>query len=380
MERTTLHYRLVLAATVACALGLSGWSMLSLYAREMDDPAAPPPALNRDGADLVVPEGSALRRTLAMAAVAGGTVAPRMTVPAVVEADPARLVKVLTPAAGRIVSLDKRLGDTVRAGDVLFTIDAADLAQATADAAKARAALELARRNLDRQRDLGAADIAARRDVEQAQGDYAQAASDAARTTARLDQLGSRRGPGGDRVLAVRSPIAGRVVELSAGAGGFWNDPTAPLMVVADLARVFVTASVQEKDLSQVYEGQPASVKFDAYPTPLDARVGLVGWMLDPDTRTLKVRMPVDNRDGRLRPGMFAEASFLERPHAGILVPLTAVVQDGFASRVFVEKAPWRFEARPVTLGVQVGGRIEVAAGLRPGERIVVTDGVLLND
>jgi cobalt-zinc-cadmium efflux system membrane fusion protein len=175
------------------ALGLAGRGLLASRASAADDPgaAAPVPALRRDGIRLIVPDASPLRRTLAVATLADEMVAAPFTLPAVVEADPARLVRVLTPATGRIVGIAKRLGDEVRAGDVLFTIDSADLAQAHADAAKAHAALALARRNLARQRELDASEIAARRDLEQAQGDYEQAASEAARADARLAQLGA---------------------------------------------------------------------------------------------------------------------------------------------------------------------------------------------
>jgi cobalt-zinc-cadmium efflux system membrane fusion protein len=379
-------FKYLVPTLVALAvLGLSGRGLFASHASAADTPdaAAPVPALRHDGARLIVPEASPLRRTLAVATLADENVAAPFTLPAVVEADPARLAKVLTPVTGRIVSIAKRLGDEVRAGDVLFTIDSVDLAQAHADAAKAHAALALAQRNLARQRELDASEIAARRDLEQAQGDYEQAASEAARADARLAQLGAGAGKGaaaGGRVLAVRAPISGRVVDLAAAAGGYWNDATAPLMTVADLSRVFVTANAQEKDLGRVYAGQSASVGFDAYPEPLEAKVGFVGALLDPDTRTVKVRIPCDNRDGRLKPGMFAEATLRARPHQGILVPMTAVVQSGFDTRAFVEVAPWAFESRVVTLGPQIGERIEVVAGLKPGERVVVKDGVLLND
>ena len=126
--------------------------------------------------------------------------------------------------------------------------------------------------------------------------------------------------------------------------------------------------------------GQQASVKVDAYAEPVTGQVRHVGEMLDPDTRTVKVRLPFDNRDGRLKPGMFAEATLLSRARQGMLVPMAAVVQSGFSSRAFVEVKPWSFAARELKLGAQIGQQVEVLAGLRAGDRIVVKDGVLLND
>lgn len=367
------------AILALAAIAVCGWGAWSLHARGSQIPEAPPAPLVHQGTRLVVPAGSPLRKTLAVATATQETVAAPFALPAVVEADPARLVKVLTPLAGRIVSLDKQLGDDVKAGDVLFTIDSADLAQANSDAGKARAALALSRRNLDRQRELDRSDIAAKRDLEQAQSDYDQAASEASRAEARLAQLGARGGTSG-HILAVRAPISGRVVELSAAVGGYWNDTTATLMTVADLSHVFVTANAQEKDLAHVYVGQPATVRFDAYAQTQDAKVRYVSEILDPDTRTTKVRMLFDNRDGRLKPGMFAQATFLAQPHPGIVVPLSAIVQSGFYTRAFVEVAPWQFEARVLKLGAPLGDRTEVVSGLNAGDRVVVKDGVLLND
>ncbi len=342
----------------------------------------PAPVLQHEAGQAVVPEGSALRRTLQIESVADQVIERPFSLPAAVEADAAKLVKVLPPITGRIASLDKRLGDTVKAGDVLFRLDSADLAQALSDAQKANAALVLARQTLQRQQDLGSSEIAARRDIEQAQNDVQQASSEAGRASARLAQLGAG-APGSvaGRLLTVRAPIAGHVVELNAAPGAYWNDANAALMTVADLSTLFVTANADEKDLGAVFVGQTAQVTLDAYPgETLNGRVSYVGELLDPDTRRIKLRISFDNRDGRLKPGMFARATLLAKAHHGLLVPMAAVVQNGFYSRVFVETKPWRFEPRVVQLDARVGERVEIVSGLKAGDRIVVKDGVLLDD
>ena len=359
-------------------------TVLATRAKEAEPASPAASAVIHDGTHITVPEASPLRKSLILEVVTEHSVAAPFVLPSSVEADSAKLVKVLPPMAGRIVSLNKRLGDTVKAGDVLFTIDAPDYVQALSDARKAEATLAVTRPNIERQRQLGAADIAAARDIEQAQNDFEQAASEQARTKARLEQLGAQGTAGtsakGGNVLSVRSPISGRVVDLSAAAGAYWNDATAALMTVADLSTVFVTASAQEKDLGQLYVGQTAKVAFDAYPDALEGKVRYIGDLLDPDTRTVKARIAFDNRDGRLKPGMFARTTFYGKAHTGIVVPMNAVVQSGFASRAFVEISPGQFEARTLKLGQQVGDQIEVLAGLVKGDRVVVKNGVLLND
>lgn len=381
-RRTVLMTASIAAGAVAIVVAVVGQH--ASHASETGTQPGTAPVLRHEGERIVLPQGSPLRASVLVATVNSDPVGVPFTLPAVVEAEPGRVARVQTPLTGRIVSFKHHMGDTVAAGEVLFSVDSPDLAQAGTDAAKADAALILARHNLDRQQALDAADIASKRDVEQARNDMQQAASDAARAAARLAQLGVRTGdvagPGAGHVLAVRAPISGRVVEMSAGAGGYWNDASAPVLTVADLARVYVTASAQEKDLGQLHEGQEVVLNFDAWPQAVHANVAMLDWMLDPDTRTLKVRILVDNHDGRLRPGMFARASFVAPARHALMVPAAAVVQSGLTARVFVEVAPWQFVPRTVTLGAQTGGRIEVLTGLQAGDRVVVKNGVLLND
>ncbi|MBO9535167.1 efflux RND transporter periplasmic adaptor subunit [Herbaspirillum sp.] len=372
--------RLAILLGAIALIAVAARGVLPLKAGELKDNAAEGTVLKREGESLIVPAGSSLRKTLATAAIAEQDIAVPFTLPASIEADPARLARILAPATGRIAVIRKRLGDEVKAGDVLFEVDAADFAQASSDDRKAQAALELTRRALERQRALDQAQISSRRDLEQAQSDYAQAESEAARSRTRLAQLGAGHAQAAGR-LAVRSPVSGHVIELNAAPGGYWNDATAAVMTVADLSSVFITASAQEKDLSHLYVGQEAEVALDAYPAqPMRARIAMIGQVLDPDTRTVKVRMLAANQDGRLKPGMFAQATLRDKPHRGLLVPMAAVVQSGFADRVFVETSSWAFQPRKVTLGAQVGSDVEVLSGLQSGERVVTKDGVLLND
>ncbi len=343
--------------------------------------APPDAALVREAGRIRLPESSPLRQALQVAAVQEESVERPITVPGAIEADAAKLIKVVPPVSGRIVRLDKRLGDPVKRGEPLFTLESADLAQAYSDANKAQVALNLAQRNLQRQKELAAAEIASRRDLEQAEGDYAQAVGEAERTRARLAQLGIALGAGAGREYTLHSPIAGRVIDLSGAQGAFWNDTNAPIMTVADLSTVWLAASVQEKDLTMVFVGQPAKITLNAYDgESFEGKVGYVSPVLDPDTRAVKVRIAIDNESGRFRPGMFAKVIFSGKAHLAPVVPAAALVQSGFNTRVFVEVAPGVFEPRIVKTGAQISDRIEIVSSLKAGERIVVKNGVLLND
>lgn len=179
----------------------------------------------------------------------------------------------------------------------------------------------------------------------------------------------------------MKSPIAGHVIEQTGSQGGFWNDTNAPIMTVADLSTVWVGASVQEKDLAAVFVGQTTTIALNAYAgESFSGTVRYVAQVLDPDTRTVKVRIVLDNSSGRLRPGMFARVVFSGPAHNSPVVPAAALVQDGFNTRVFVEQSPWAFAPRVVKTGARLEGQVEITDGLKAGERIVVRDGILLND
>jgi cobalt-zinc-cadmium efflux system membrane fusion protein len=169
------------------------------------------------------------------------------------------------------------------------------------------------------------------------------------------------------------------VVDLAVARGEFRNDAVTPLMTVADLSTVWLTANVQEKDIRNVAKDGEVTAILSAYPEEtFRGKVLFVGDLLDPDTRCVKVRVAFPNPEGRLKPGMFASAVFTGKTESVVRVPNTAIFQMNGAARVFVESAPWKFEPREVKLGAQDGDRTIVLAGLDSSTRIVTKEGSLL--
>jgi len=177
----------------------------------------------------------------------------------------------------------------------------------------------------------------------------------------------------------VRSPVSGKVLDVLTATGEFRNDPTAPLMTVADLSDIWVTANVQEKDIHFVHRGDPAVATFAAYPTEaFQGNVLFVADVLDPDTRTAKVRIAYANKDGRLRPAMFANVILKTWDTQELTVPTTALVMSGDRTTVFVQVAPNTFEQRPVVPGEQHGDRTILKSGVKAGEMVLAREGALL--
>jgi membrane fusion protein, heavy metal efflux system len=378
--------RSLLLIALGLCFGVAGDHLLSPPRPTSDvsqfSKAAPSAASSRIGNRIVVPPTSPLRSLLVLANAVSKEVSHRLVLPAVVEADPGRTVKVLPPLAGRVVSLKVQLGERVTQGQELAVIDSGDLAQAYSDDQKARTLLGLTKQIFDRQLALEKAGGAAVKDREQAQSDYAQAQFEFDRAETRLRSLGvSADQLERTRLLSLKAPITGSVTDLQVATGDFLNDPTAMIMTIANLDTIWVTANVPEKDTSFVFAGQSVDVTFPAYPgETFSGKVLFVSDVLEPDTRRTKVRIAFDNPNMKFKPNMFANASFAAPAVSEVTVPTSALVMSNSSTSVFIEVAPWAFERRNVEISHQNVDDAVIKSGVSSGERVVVRGGVRLND
>ena len=343
------------------------------------DAPAEIPLMVRQGDKIVVPDGSPLRGRLTVAAANSEAVRAKLVLPGIVEADPARTAAVLPPLSGRILDLKVALGDRVAKGQVLAVIDSPDLAQAYDDSDKAADLLRLTEVNLRRQEEAFRIGGAAARDFDQAKSDYTQAAAEYARTQARLKVVGAR--ARGGRELTVSSPISGSVTTLSVAPGNMINDPTQPMMTIADLSSVWVTALVPEKDISLVSRDEDAEVTLAAYPTQtLRGKVQTVSDVIEADSRRNKLRIAFANPSWMLKPNMFATVTLVAPDAQRVILPTSALLMNNDRTSVFVATAPWTFERRTVETELGEGATAVITGGLAAGEQVVVKGGILLND
>jgi membrane fusion protein, heavy metal efflux system len=341
--------------------------------------AEPPAMMVRQGTKIVVPEGSALRSRLTVEPAAAHPVNPTLLLPAVVESDPARTAAVLAPLSGRVVALKVALGDRVSQGQTLAVIDSPDLGQAFDDDIKAADSLKLAEKTLERQEGQHKIGAASDRDLDQARSDRNQAAAEYERTQARLKMLGASGEK--SRLLTVAAPVGGSVTQLSIASGNMLNDPTQPIMTVADLSTIWVTAMVPEKDVATVSKDQAADVALSAYPgRVLHGKVLFVSDVIEPDSRRNKIRIAFPNRDYSLKPNMFATVTITGAAKSEVVVPSSALLMNNDRTSVFVATAPWTFERRTVDADLAEGSSVALRAGVAAGEQVVVSGGILLND
>jgi cobalt-zinc-cadmium efflux system membrane fusion protein len=318
--------------------------------------------------------------------------------------DEDRSTPVFSPYAGRVTKLLARPGDKVVQGQSLFVVEAADTVQAQNDfiAAmtglnKARSALELAQLQDKRAKDLFEGKAVPLKDYQQSQATLIQAQNDLRSSETALEAARNKLRILGltDEVISafqekgsinpnttIFSPLAGTVVQRKIGPGQYVNSGASdPVFVIGDLSTVWLTAFVRETDAVAVSVGQEITFNVLALPgRPLTARIDYVSAAIDPATRRLLVRATVSNKDGLLKPEMFANVTiYAGRDHPAIGVPKQALIYEGDQVRLWVAHEDKSIEFRQVKTGITNGDLVEVEGNLKAGERIV-TRGSLFID
>jgi cobalt-zinc-cadmium efflux system membrane fusion protein len=300
-----------------------------------------------------------------------------------------RYSKISSPLQGRVVEVRAHLGDRVKAGAVLLVVDSPDIAQAYSEYVKEHSELQYATRSQELAKDLYSNKALPLKDLKQAENELVKARAEFRRAKERLlslrvsaeelnkpldkQQITSR--------FEMKSPLTGIVVERMVTPGqSVGGDANQVLFTVADLDMLQVVADVYERDLALVKEGQFAKVKVEAYPeVDFPATVAAIGDIVDPASRTIKLRAWVNNQDHRLKPEMFARLHIQVGDESRILVvPKEAVLEADGKQFVFVVEEPNQYVKREVKVSNFTPDQARVLEGLTPGQRIVTKGAVLI--
>jgi cobalt-zinc-cadmium efflux system membrane fusion protein len=292
-----------------------------------------------------------------------------------VNPDVTRTIHVTSLGGGRVVDLKVKLGDSVKKGQTLLVISSPDLAAAMADYQKAVADEVLSRKALDRAQLLHERGAIAAKDLETAQDAEDKAKVDVAMAEQRVRVLGADPAHPSP-LIDLRAPVAGTIVEQNvAGFEGVKSLETTPnLFTIADLSQVWVICDVFENDLGQVHLGDMAEIRLNAFGDRVfKGRVGDISRVLDPGTRSAKVRIELANSDGALRPGMFAVATFRSRkPTEWTVIPATAIIRLHDKDWVFRKESNNNFRRVVVQAdGLAPGGLQKIRDGLKAGDEVV---------
>jgi cobalt-zinc-cadmium efflux system membrane fusion protein len=318
--------------------------------------------------------------------------------------DEDRSTPIFSPYAGRVTKLLARPGDSVAAGQPLFTIEATDMVQAQNDfiaaisgVNKARSQLNLAGIVERRNKELYEGKAVALKEWQQSQNDLtaaqndmraAETALEAARNRLRIlgrsdAEISEFQNTGHiSAEIPIYAPIGGTIVARKVGPGQYVTAGSSdPVFVIGDLSTVWLVAYVRETDAAMVRVGQDVQFTVLAYPDrTFTAKLNYVAAGLDPASRRLMVRATIDNPDTLLKPEMYANVSIITaRDLAGVAVPREALIYEGSAVRVWVAHDDRTIELREIKTGLINGTMIQAVDGLRAGER-VVTKGSLFID
>jgi len=297
-------------------------------------------------------------------------------------------VQVFTPYQGRIIALFAEVGNDVKRGQTLFTIDSPDLLQAESTLIAAAGVMDLTTRNLARLKELYTTRAVSQRDLDQGTSDQqtaegnVRAARDAVRlfgkSEAEVDRIVAERRA--DSTLVVPSPIDGRITARNAGPGLYVQPGSAPApYTVADIDTMWMLANVTEDDSPAFQVGQSVQVRIGAFPGRLfDGTIANVGVSVDPNTRRVLVRSEIKDPRHELRSGMFANFIIgVGAPVRSPAVLLDGVVREGDGSHtIWVTADRRRFARRMVQIGARRDGYRQILDGVRPGE-LVATDGAI---
>jgi membrane fusion protein, heavy metal efflux system len=321
-----------------------------------------------------------------------------------ISVDEERATPIFSPYSGRVTRLAAKPGDTVQRGQLLFTVEAADMVQAQNDFITAATALNKARSQLNlaqiidkRQRDLYEGKAAPLKDVQNARAALDAAENDvrssevaleAARNRLRIfgktdQEIADFQEKGAiDPATPIYAPIAGTIVQRKVGPGQYIGAGSSdPVYVIGDLSTVWLIAYVRESDAPKVRVGQSLDFEVLAYSDRVfKSKVAYVASAIDPATRRVLVRASLENPDNLLKPEMFATVTILAGDgKISPAVPRRAIIYEGEDARVWVAREDKSVELRMIKTGLVNGDMVQVLEGLAPGEK-VITKGTLFID
>jgi membrane fusion protein, heavy metal efflux system len=300
----------------------------------------------------------------------------------VVKAIPNSYAEIASPFSGRIIKSHVTLGQRVDVGSPIFEISSPEFFDAGKNYYKSKQEMELAGKNLQRQKDLFSNGVGTQKDLDEAEVTYNLATRDFENSVASLKVyhvdpetlvLG--------QPLVVRSPIAGEVVESRIVLGQYLKEDAGSVAIVTELSNVWVIGHLKEKDISLVHKNDPVEIRLTGLPgVIIGGTVFHLGEILDEETRSVQVYILCKNSERQMRPGMFVSTQYSETNEDAILIPTSSLFQMKESSYVFLAVGKNMFVRRKVDIDISDSNRVFVKSGLRQGDEIVVDGGSLLLD
>lgn len=372
-RRAPMRVALIVAALAA---GATAVVLARQYRRPEPVPPLPAPGMTVGSASVTLAPGAPMWKVLVMAPAAPAEPHWSDPIPARVTYDETRASRLGSPLAGRVTAVMVERGERVKAGAPVFAVSSPSFAELRAELEKATVVQASARAGFERVKSLVDVGALPAKELVTARQELAEA--DLAVKLARQKRSSLRIGGGGDASFTVTAPRDGVVVEKNLAVGQEVDAASGAVIAIADLSSVWVVADLFGDDVGTLAVGAPARVKVGA--VELEGTIDHISAIVDPERRTVPVRVRLPNADGALRPNALAQLRFFDPSPARVALPASAVLSDGARSYIYVERGAGELVRRDITVGAVSGGVVPVLAGVEPGERVVVQGAVLLDN
>jgi cobalt-zinc-cadmium efflux system membrane fusion protein len=297
-----------------------------------------------------------------------------------IEANEDKWIKVFPVVGGVVEEMKVQLGDYVTKGQTLAVIRSSEIADYQSQSSYASATVKIAEKSLSSAQEMYKSGLATEKDVVAAETDLEKARAD----MRRMQQTTAIYGAKENAIQAIVAPMSGYIIEKNVtDKMQFRVDGAQPFFIIANLDEVWVMANVFESDITKIKEGDAADIKLIAYKDQVfTGKVDRIFSMLDPQSRVMKVRIKIPNKDNLLKPEMFAQINIKYDDGDGKMpsIPAAAVIFDKNKNFVMVYKNNCDIETREVEIYQTIGDRVFIKKGLAEGEKVISKYQLLVYD
>ncbi len=335
-----------------------------------------------EGDEIIIPDSSNIKPQIKLAQATKEPYKLQLYSAAKIKAIPNKYAEISPPFNGRIMQSFIKLGQDVETGTPLFSIYSSEYTDAQKLFLQARQQYLLTEKDYKRQNDLLDNGVGVQRDFETAKTLFENSKSEfeKSRSSIRIFGVDPDAMIFGEP-LVVRSPIKGQVIKNSIVVGKYLTDNSSAIITVAEISSVWITASVKEKDIRFIQEGDVTEAQVIAYPREkFNGLVYHIDEIVDEETRSINVLIECPNRGEMLKPGMYATVKFTERPVPTVFVPATSLLQFNDRNFVFVQIKPGRYKRQIVSTAETINGKTVISEGLEGDETIISEGGFYLLD
>ena len=323
-----------------------------------------------------------LQKKVTLVKVGQADIREVLRIPGSIQVDEQRMARIGAPVTGRITEIDAQLGQHVKQGQALATLNSTELAQNQLVYIKALQQIDLQTKAVDRARVLLEADVISKAELQRRESELSAARADLNAAADQLQVLGMS--PQGIARLSkssqmhsfstVTTRISGTVITRKINLGQVVQ-PADELFVVADLSKVYAVAEVPERQIDLIEKGQEVDILIPSInDKPIKGKLVYVSDIVNPETRTVMVRSELSNSEHEIKPDMLVSMLVQSKPISKLSVPVKAIVREHDKNHVFVQIGPSKYRLREVDIGDEFNGMVAIISGVEEGE-IIVTDG-----